>query len=362
MITEKHILNVLSKINEPILYKDFVSLEFVKGISLNGNKLQLSLGITDTEYDKLPNLKNEITNQLKKDIPVIEVSNIDFSLGVVNHSDKQKDTLLPGVKNTIAVASGKGGVGKSTVAVNLAASLVLEGAKVGLIDGDIYGPSIPIMLGVNERPKIVSANGKNKMLPITKYDIKLMSIGFLMEEDTAVVWRGPMASSALKQFMTEVLWEQLDYLVFDMPPGTGDIQLTLSQTIPLTGAIIVTTPQEISLTDAKKGYLMFDKVNVPTLGFIENMSYYITPDGKKDYIFGQGGGKRLSDEYFVSLLGEIPIVTKIREAGDKGKPIVLDSPDSEVSKIYKSIAKNLILEINKKNINSTQPQSPEIII
>jgi ATP-binding protein involved in chromosome partitioning len=362
MITEKQILDVLSKVKEPLLQKDFVSLDFIKRISLNGNNLQLTLGITDTEYSDFPGLKNSIMWNLKENIPEIEISRIDFILGVVNHADKQKDILLPGVKNTIAVASGKGGVGKSTVAVNLAASLVLAGAKVGLIDADIYGPSIPMMLGVNERPKVVSSNGKNKMLPITKYDIKLMSIGFLMEEDTAVVWRGPMASSALKQFMSEVLWENLDYLIFDMPPGTGDIQLTLSQTIPLTGAVIVTTPQEISLSDARKGYLMFDKVNVPTLGFIENMSYYLREEEEKDYIFGQGGGKKLSEEYNTSLLGEIPIVTKIRESGDKGKPIVIDSPDLEVSKIYKSIAKNLILEINKKNINSTQPQSPEIII
>jgi len=362
MITEKQILDVLSKVKEPLLQKDFVSLDFVKRISINGDKLQITLGITDTEYNDFPGLKNSILQHFKEKLPEIELTRIDFILGVVNHKDKQKDILMPGVKNTIAVASGKGGVGKSTVAVNLAASLSLEGAKVGLIDADIYGPSIPMMFGINERPKVVSSNGKNKMLPVTKFDIKLMSIGFLMEEDTAVVWRGPMASSALKQFMSEVLWDELDYLIFDMPPGTGDIQLTLSQTIPLTGAIIVTTPQEISLTDAKKGYLMFEKVNVPTLGFIENMSYYTNPEGEKDYIFGQGGGKKLSDEYKVSLLGEIPIVTKIRESGDKGKPFVVDNPDSDESKIYKTIAKNLILEINKKNINSAQPQSPEIII
>lgn len=362
MITEKQILNVLSKIKEPILNKDFVTLNFVNEMSLNGNNLNLILGITDKEYGDSLNLKNIITQNLKKDIPEIENIKIELVLGVVNHTDKQKDELMPGVKNTVAVASGKGGVGKSTVAVNLALALAQEGAKVGLIDADIYGPSIPLMFGINEKPKIVSSNGKNKLLPVTKYDIKLMSIGFLMEDNSAVIWRGPMASSALKQFMSDVLWEELDYLVFDMPPGTGDIQLTLSQTIPLTGAIIVTTPQEISLADAKKGYLMFDKVNVPTLGFIENMSCYVTPDGKKDYIFGQGGGKKLSGEFNTALLGEIPIVTKIREAGDKGKPIVIDNPDLEVSKIYKSIAKNLILEINKKNINSTQPQSPEIII
>jgi len=362
MITEKQILDVLSKVKEPILKSDFVSLDFIKRLSLNGINLQLTLGITDTEYNDFPGLKNSIILQLKKEIPELEVSRIDFILGVVNHTDKNKDSILPGVKNTIAVASGKGGVGKSTVAVNLAAALAFEGAKVGLIDADIYGPSIPMMFGINERPKIVSSNGKNKMLPVTKYDIKLMSIGFLMEEDTAVVWRGPMASSALKQFMSEVLWDELDYLVFDMPPGTGDIQLTLSQTIPLTGAIIVTTPQDISLTDAKKGYLMFEKVNVPTLGFIENMSYYTNTEGGKDYIFGKNGGKKLSDEFNTALLGEIPIVTKIREAGDNGKPIVIDSPDSDVSKIYKGISKNLILEINKKNLNSAQPQAPEIII
>lgn len=362
MITEKQILDVLAKQQEPILQKDFVSLGFVNEISLNGNNLNVSLGITDTDYNDLQNLNNTVAQNLKKEIPEIENIKIEFGLGVVNHKDKQKDTLLPGIKNTLAVASGKGGVGKSTVAVNLAASLSLAGAKVGLIDADIYGPSIPLMFGTKERPKIVGSNGKNKMLPVKKYDIKLMSIGFLMEENSAVVWRGPMASSALKQFMTEVLWEELDYLVFDMPPGTGDIQLTLSQTIPLTGAVIVTTPQDISLADAIKGYLMFEKVNVQTLGFIENMSYYITPDGKKDYIFGQGGGKKLSEQFDTKLLGEIPIVTKIREAGDNGKPIVIENPELEISKTYKAIAKNLILEINKKNINSTQPQSPEIII
>jgi ATP-binding protein involved in chromosome partitioning len=362
MITEKQILDVLSKVKEPFLQKDFVTLDFVKGISFDENELQLTLCITDTEYSDLPALKDSIGAQIKKEIPEVKKAEINFILGVVNHDDKQKDSILPGVKNTIAVASGKGGVGKSTVAVNLAASLASLGAKVGLIDGDIYGPSIPMMFGINERPKIVSSNGANKMLPVTKYDIKLMSIGFLMEEDTAVVWRGPMASSALKQFMSEVLWDELDYLVFDMPPGTGDIQLTLSQTIPLTGSVIVTTPQDISLIDARKGHLMFDKVNVPTLGFIENMSYYPGANGGKDYIFGKDGGKKLSEEFGVTLLGEIPIITKIREAGDSGKPIVIESPDCEASKIYKSIAKNLILEINKKNINSAQPQSPEIII
>lgn len=360
MITEQQILDVLSKVKEPLLKTDFVSLDFIKRISLNGNNLQLTLGITDTEYSDFPGLKNSIMWHFKENLPEVEIGRIDFILGVVKHKEKQKDTIMPGVKNTIAIASGKGGVGKSTVAVNLAASLAYEGAKVGLIDADIYGPSIPTMFGINERPKVFSENGKNKLMPVKKFDIKLMSIGFLMEEDTAVVWRGPMASSALKQFMSEVHWEELDYLLFDMPPGTGDIQLTLSQSIPLTGAVIVTTPQEISMIDAKKGHLMFEKVNVPTLGFIENMSYYLNAEGEKEYIFGQGGGKKLSEEYDVSLLGEIPIVTKIRESGDKGKPFVIDYPDSDEAKIYKGIAKNLILEINKKNLS--QPKAPEIIV
>jgi len=284
-------------------------------------------------------------------------------LGVVNHDNKQKAMVLPKIKNTIAIASGKGGVGKSTIAANLAASLTLEGAKVGLIDADIYGPSIPIMLGVSGRPGVVKIDGKNKMVPIVQYNIKLMSIGFLIESNSAVVWRGPMASSALKQFMTEVEWEELDYLLFDMPPGTGDIQLTLSQTVPLTGSVVVTTPQEISIADARKGHLMFEKVNVPNLGFIENMSYYLKADGEKEYIFGKGGGKKLADEFGVELLGEIPIDTNVRIAGDNGKPIVISDPECEVSKIFKTIAKKLILEVNERNISPEQKNSGiEIIV
>ena len=361
-MSEQKINEILSHISEPYLIEDFVSLDFVNRISLNGDKLQITLCISDLDYNLFPDLKNLISGEIKEAIPEIKEVKIDFILGVVNHKNKQKELLLPGVKNTIAIASGKGGVGKSTVAVNLAAALINEGARVGLIDADIYGPSVPTMLGVKEKPGVVEVNGKHKMLPVKKFDIKLMSIGFLMEEDTAVVWRGPMASSALKQFMTEVVWEELDFLLFDMPPGTGDIQLTLSQTIPLTGALIVTTPQEISLTDARKGHLMFDKVNVPTLGFIENMSYYMKENGKKEYIFGEGGGKKLSDDYKIKLLGEIPINTEIRKSGDSGNPIVISNPESESSKIFKAIAKNLILEINKKNIMPASEQKLEIIV
>jgi ATP-binding protein involved in chromosome partitioning len=275
-----------------------------------------------------------------------------------------KNSGIPGVKNTIAIASGKGGVGKSTVAVNIAAALASIGANVGLIDADIYGPSIPIMLGVrNARPQVVKdETGKNKMVPVVTKGIKLMSIGFLTEEDSAIVWRGPMASSALRQFMVDVLWGNLDFLLFDMPPGTGDIQLTLCQTIPLTGAVIVSTPQDIALADAKKGFKMFEQVNVPTLGVIENMSYYLNKDGSKEYIFGKGGGSIMSQELGVDLLGEIPIVTEIREYGDKGDPIVIGKPNSDSAKIFIDIAKKLIAKIEKRNSDAGANQNLEIII
>lgn len=358
----KQIEGILKEIEEPLLKKSFSSLGFVKKIEFKNSEIKLQLCISDLSYKGLFDLENTIKEKIIAKIGNLKTITIDWSLGVLEHKSKQKDFVLPEVKNTIAIASGKGGVGKSTVAVNLAMALKLHGANVGLIDADIYGPSIPIMFGVNERPLVVNRDGKNKMLPVVKYDIKLMSIGFLMEEDTAVVWRGPMASSALKQFMSEVLWGGLDFLLFDMPPGTGDIQLTLSQTIPLTGAVIVTTPQDIALADARKGHIMFEKVNVPTLGFIENMSYYVRADGSKDYIFGQGGGEKISKEFNVPLLGEIAIDTTIRQAGDMGKPIVLADPSALASKQFMEIGRNLIHTINLKNSTSSNQNDLEIII
>jgi ATP-binding protein involved in chromosome partitioning len=271
-----------------------------------------------------------------------------------------QEQILPYVKHTIAVASGKGGVGKSTVAVNLAVALVKEGFKVGLIDADIYGPSIPMMLGVNEKPKVMKFGDKTMLVPLLKYGLKLMSIGFLVDEADAIVWRGPMASSALKQFITDVQWGELDYLLYDMPPGTGDIQLTLVQTIPLSGAVIITTPQDISLADARKGANMFAKVNVPVLGIIENMSYYSNPDGSKEYIFGQGGGERLSKELSINFLGEISLHTNVRIAGDEGKPIVLKEPESEQSKQFITVARNLDSDINKLNPDASQKPKIDI--
>ncbi|MBN1300929.1 MAG: Mrp/NBP35 family ATP-binding protein [Melioribacteraceae bacterium] len=272
----------------------------------------------------------------------------------------QGQGILAGVKNTVAVASGKGGVGKSTVAVNLAVSTALKGYKVGLIDADIYGPSIPLMLGINEKPQIYQSTDSNKMVPLENYGVKLMSIGFLIDDDNPVIWRGPMASGAIKQFMTDVEWGELDYLFFDMPPGTGDIQLTLVQSIPLTGSVLVTTPQPVSLIDAQKGLKMFHRVNVPVCGIIENMSYFIAPDtGNRYEIFGHGGGEQLASKLDTEFLGGIPIDPRIREGGDTGRPIVISHPESEESKIITGITETLLSSLEKlKNSNS----SPDIEI
>ncbi len=271
-----------------------------------------------------------------------------------NQIGNLQTTILPNVKHTIAVASGKGGVGKSTVSVNLALALSKLGYKVGLLDADIYGPSIPLMMGITGKPKIYQEQNTNKMLPLENYGLKLMSIGFLIDDDNPVIWRGPMASGAIKQFMSDVNWGELDYLIYDLPPGTGDIQLTLVQTIPLSGAIIVTTPQEVSLIDARKGLKMFEKVNVPVFGIVENMSYFIAPDtGNKYDIFGSGGGEKLSAELNTTFLGGIPIDPRIREGGDNGKPIVHDLPDIAESKSIIKIAKKLSEAVESKSSDNT---------
>lgn len=320
----------------------------------------MEIGISDLSYPAIEQYREEIRREVLRQFPDINQVEINYKLGIVNHKNKQKEEILPGVKNTIAIASGKGGVGKSTIAVNLALALVQEGAYVGLIDADIYGPSIPLMLNINKRPAVAVINDRKMLIPVEKFGLKIMSIGLLVDYDTAVVWRGPMASSALRQFMVDTHWDKLDFLLFDMPPGTGDIQLTLSQVIPLTGAIIITTPQEIAVADARKGHLMFQKVNVPTLGIIENMSYYLKENGEKDYIFGKGGGKLLCEENNLTFLGEIPINTAIREKGDEGNPIVNSLPDSMEAKIFRDIARKIILDLNKRNSDSDSNQELEI--
>ncbi len=264
---------------------------------------------------------------------------------------------IPQVKNIIAVASGKGGVGKSTTAVNLALALAAEGARVGILDADIYGPSQPQMLGVGQRrPEIVGEQGKQQMLPINAYGIQSISMGYLVTEDTPMLWRGPMATGALQQLLMQTRWDNLDYLIIDMPPGTGDIQITLAQKVPVTGAVIVTTPQDIALLDAKKGIEMFRKVNVPILGVIENMAMHTCSNcGHEEHIFGEGGGERIARDYQTELLGSLPLDLSIRADADQGKPSVAADPESAVSQKYRAIARKLVANIQQHNASQAMP-------
>lgn len=352
-IKRDNIINALKRVDDPDLKKDLVTLNMVKDVKIDGRNINVVIELTTPACPLKDKIKTDCIAAIKEDIPEAGSIHIEMTSNVTKHVSKEKEAILPGVKNTIAVASGKGGVGKSTVAVNLAVGLALQGAKVGLLDADIYGPSIPLMLGVKENPRVIQEAESKKLLPLENYGIKLMSIGFLMDDDQPVIWRGPMASGALKQFMSDVHWGDLDYLIYDLPPGTGDIQLTLVQTIPLTGAIIVTTPQDVSLIDAKKGLKMFSRVNVPVLGIIENMSYFIAPDtGHRYEIFRSGGGEKLASALSVPFLGKIPIDPRICEGSDTGKPIVSTLPDSEQTKIIISICKNLAQQVSIINANA----------
>jgi ATP-binding protein involved in chromosome partitioning len=279
---------------------------------------------------------------------------------IIRHAVQRGVPLLPGVKNVIAVASGKGGVGKSTTAVNLALALAAEGANVGLLDADIYGPSQPLMTGVQgQRPE--SPDGK-KILPVRSLGLQIMSIGFLVDADQAMVWRGPMASQALQQLITDTLWDNLDYLVIDLPPGTGDIQLTLAQKVPVTGAVIVTTPQDIALLDARKGLTMFEKVGVPIFGLIENMALHVCSNcGHTEHIFGAGGGERMAQEYGVELLGSLPLDLSIREATDQGKPSVAAAPQGPIAQLYRDIAQRVAIKVSEQ-AQDFSSKFPKIVI
>ena len=361
-LTEEAVRSALAHINDPDLGRDIVSLGFVKEITITERGVAVTIELTTPACP----VKDEMQQQaetLLRDLGAEEVR-VNMTANVAGHNNPKKNALMPGVKNTLAVASGKGGVGKSTVAVNIAVALAKEGSKVGLLDADIYGPSAPLMMGLDgKRPDMYeNAKGEKKLVPLTAHGIKVMSIGFLMEADQAVIWRGPMAAGALRQFMTDVDWGDLDYLVFDMPPGTGDIQLTLSQTIPLTGAVIVTTPQEVALADARKGLRMFERVQVPVMGVIENMSYFVAPDTGTEYnIFSRGGGKKAADEMGAPFLGEIPLTIETREGGDEGVPVVLRNPDSSQAEAFGRVARNVAAQISVRNMGTTSEQ-PEIIL
>lgn len=363
-MTKEQILDALRNVQEPDLGKDLVTLNMVQDIEINGNDVSFTIVLTTPACPMKDMMGNASTNAVK--LLVNKEANVKVNF-TSNTTTKRTDpgTILPKVKNIIAVVSGKGGVGKSTVAANLALALSQGGAKVGLMDADIYGPSVPIMFGVRgERPMMMDIEDKGMIIPLEKYGIKLMSIGLLVDEKNAVVWRGPMASSAIRQFVTDVYWDELDYLVVDMPPGTGDIHLTLMQTVPVTGAVIVTTPQDVALADAKKGIAMFGQaqMNVPIVGLVENMSYFVPaelPDNKY-YIFGKEGGKRLADEYDLPFLGQIPLVQSIREGGDQGVPVMV-SDDMVSRKAFEGFASYVVRSIAMRNANIASEKIAETV-
>jgi ATP-binding protein involved in chromosome partitioning len=362
-MTAADILKALSNVQEPDLGKDLVTLNMVKDIVIDGNKVSFTIILTTPACPMKDMMRTASENAVKflvnKDAEVA----VNFTAHTTStRKDAQK--ILNGVKNIIAVVSGKGGVGKSTVSANLALALAEGGANVGLMDADIYGPSVPIMFGVRgERPLMKEVDGKGVIVPLNKYGIKLMSIGLLVDEKNAVVWRGPMASSAIRQFVTEVEWGELDYLVIDMPPGTGDIHLTLMQTVPVTGVVIVTTPQNVALADAKKGIAMFGQaqVNVPIIGLVENMAYFTPAElpNNKYYLFGKEGGKRLAEEYELNFLGNIPLVQSIREGGDNGVPAMIGN--DEISKqAFREVTSLAVRQIAIRNANLGKTKPIEV--
>ena len=354
MITKEAVLTALSEVQEPDLGKDLVTLNMISDIEIDGKNVSFTVMLTTPACPLKDMIEKACVNAIRILVDKEAVVKVKMDSNVTNNR-KDNKSMLPGVKNIIVVASGKGGVGKSTVAVNLAIGLAQEGASVGLLDADIYGPSVPMMLGMrDERPKMIYMGENGMIVPLERYGIKAMSIGLLIEEKQAVVWRGPQASAALRQFITDVYWQELDYLVIDMPPGTGDIALTLVQTVPITGAVIVSTPQAVAAADAKKAIMMFKQpaINVPILGIVENMAYFTPqelPDNKY-YIFGRGGARQMAEQFELPFLGEIPIVQGIREGGDKGVPAVVD--DEPVAReAFITLAKKVAQNIAIRNAN-----------
>jgi len=376
-INEQQVLDALSGVNDPISGEDIVSAGMVRGLQMKDGHVAFAIEVDPENGPKLEPLRKEAektvhaldgvltatvvltAEKAQGSAPPPQQGHQPPNPGTVGTAPQQTANPLPGVKSIIAVASGKGGVGKSTTAVNLALGLAAVGKKVGLMDADIYGPSMPRMMGITGQP--VSNDGKN-LEPMENYGIKVMSIGFLVEDDTPMIWRGPMVQSALEQMMRDVNWGELDVLVVDMPPGTGDAQLTMAQRVPLTGAVIVSTPQDIALLDARKGLNMFRKVDVPVFGIIENMSYFTCPHcGERSEIFAHGGAKAEADRLGCDFLGEIPLDIEIRTTSDGGSPIVVSNPDGEHAKSYKSIAGEVANKIDA-TLAQREAEAPRIVI
>ena len=357
-VTQEQIHGALKEVLDPNTGKDFQSAKSAKNISIDGGAvtLEIELGYpAKTQHDPIRRL---ITGKLRG-LPGVSAVSVTVSSKIVSHSVQRGVKLIPGVKNIVAVASGKGGVGKSTTAANLALALAAEGASVGVLDADIYGPSQPMMLGITGRPE--SKDGKT-LEPMQGHGLQAISIGFLIDLDTPMVWRGPMVTQALEQLLKDTHWRDIDYLIVDMPPGTGDIQLTLAQKVPVTGAVIVTTPQDIALIDARKGLKMFEKVGIPILGIVENMSTHICSRcGHEEHIFGQGGAQRMSMEYGTELLGSLPLDMAIREQADSGKPTVVADPDGRAAEVYRAIARRLAVKIAESAKDMTS-KFPNIVV
>jgi ATP-binding protein involved in chromosome partitioning len=344
-ISEQAVLAALVSVTDPNTGQDFVSTRQLKNLRIQDGKVSFEVELGYPAQSQIPALREALSAAARSVSGVSEVS-AHVGSKVIAHAVQRGVPLLPGVRNIIAVASGKGGVGKSATAVNLALALAAEGARVGLLDADIYGPSIPLMMGVQGCPE--SLDGQN-MEPLQGHGVQLMSIGFLVDPDEAMIWRGPMASQALDQLLRQTRWDDLDYLVVDMPPGTGDIQLSLSQRVPITGAVIVTTPQDIALADARKGVTMFEKVGVPILGLVENMAVHVcTHCGHAEHIFGAGGGQRYAAEKGLDYLGALPLALSIREHTDAGRPTVAADPGGPLAALYKDIARKIASRIAGK--------------
>ena len=361
-LTKENLLKALEEVEDPDLKKDLVSLGMIQNIHIEGNKAAFDVVLTTPACPMKELIKKDCEEAVEK-----HIGQVSLTINMTSHVTTQRDegSILPGVKNIIAISSGKGGVGKSTVASNLAVALAKTGAEVGLIDADIFGPSIPTMFNCEfEQPVVVQEDGKNKIVPLQQYGVKLLSIGFLTNSDDAVVWRGPMASSALKQFISDAKWGDLDYLLIDLPPGTSDIHLTLVQTVPVTGVLVVTTPQKIALADAQKGMSMFKQkqINVPILGLVENMAWF-TPEELPDnkyFIFGKDGGRNLAEKNNIELLGQIPIVQSIREGGDNGFPVVMK--EGEVSSAFIKLAERIAQQVAIRNASTQETKKVEMIV
>lgn len=356
-IKEGDVLKALSHVDDPDLHKDIVSLGMVKDLKIQGDSISFAVELTTPACPMKDQIEHACRVAIRKMVSATAKVDINMTARVTSMR-QNNEALMPGVKNIIAVCSGKGGVGKSTVSVSLALGLARTGAKVGIMDADIYGPSIPIMLDVKgQRPMVKQDNGKQMMVPVEHHGIKILSIGFLVEDTQAVVWRGPMVSSALRQFAGDTLWGDLDYLIIDLPPGTGDVHLTMVQTMPVTGAVVVTTPQEVALADARKAASMFNmaNINVPILGVVENMSWFTPPELPENryYLFGKDGGTTLARELNVPVLGQIPIVESIRSGGDEGKPSVLDE-QTTVAEAWENLVFNTARQVAIRN-NEKQP-------